>query len=75
MIQPNPLSLGTTATEQDSTVDITQKTGGMFVVPASTSLSDIVNVVNSAGLSPDELISILQAIHEAGAMDGELVIM
>ena len=75
VIQPNPLSLGTTATEQDSTVDITQKAGGMFVVPASTSLSDIVNVVNSAGLSPDELISILQAIHEAGAMDGELVIM
>ena len=75
VIQPNPFSLGTTATEQDSTVDITQKAGGMFIVPASTSLSDIVNVVNSAGLSPDELISILQAIHEAGAMDGELVIM
>ena len=75
VIQPNPFSLGATATEQDSTVDITQKAGGMFIVPASTSLSDIVNVVNSAGLSPDELISILQAIHEAGAMDGELVIM
>lgn len=75
VIQPNPFSLGVTATEQDSTLDITQKTGGMFIVPASTSLSDIVNVVNSAGLTPDELISILQAIHEAGAMDGELIVM
>ena len=75
VIQPNPFSLGATATEQDTTVDITQKTGGMFIVPGSTSLADIVNVVNSAGLTPDELISILQAIHEAGAMDGELVIM
>jgi len=75
VIQPNPFSLGATAIEQDTTVDITQKTGGMFIVPRSTSLADIVNVVNSAGLTPDELISILQAIHEAGAMDGELVIM
>ncbi|WP_257296170.1 flagellar basal body P-ring protein FlgI [Endozoicomonas sp. YOMI1] len=75
VIQPNPFSLGTTQIEEQSTVDIIQKTGGMFIVPATTSLSDIVNVVNSAGLTPNELISILQAIHEAGAMEGELVIM
>ena len=75
VIQPKPFSWGSTQTQDKSQISIQETPGGMFIMPAPTSLEDIVNVVNSAGLTPNELISILQAIHEAGAMDGELVIL
>ena len=75
VIQPNPFSYGGTQTQQNTQISIHETAGGMFMVPATTSLEDIVSVVNSAGLTPNELIAILQAIHEAGAMDGELVIL
>ena len=75
VIQPTPFSFGTTQTQNNSDVSIQEAAGGMFIVPKTTRLEDIVNVVNSAGLTPNDLISILQAIHEAGAIDGELVIL
>ena len=41
----------------------------------STDLNTIVGAVNSLGATPTDLMSILQALHEAGALSAELVVI
>ncbi|MEG2040633.1 MAG: flagellar basal body P-ring protein FlgI, partial [Hafnia sp.] len=49
--------------------------GQMVTVAAGTSLRSIVNTINSLGAAPDDTMAILQALHEAGALDAELVVI
>lgn len=74
--QPGPLSNGQTAVTPQSNISIDQKKGNnMFVWPAGTSLDVIVRAVNALGASPDDIMSILEALHEAGALDADLVVI
>lgn len=47
----------------------------MFVWPEGSSLNDIVRAVNSMGASPMDLMAILQALEEAGALEADLVVI
>jgi flagellar P-ring protein precursor FlgI len=47
----------------------------LLVVPKSMSLGDVVNGLNSIGVTPRDLISILQAIKASGALHAELEIL
>jgi len=47
----------------------------MVTLPESTSLKTLVNVLNNLGASPDDVMSILQALHEAGALDADLEVI
>ena len=49
--------------------------GSMLAMPATTTVRDLVRVMNSLGATPRDIIEILQAIDKAGALHGELVIM
>ncbi|WP_108945090.1 flagellar basal body P-ring protein FlgI [Shewanella halifaxensis] len=77
--QPNGAYLGQaqgeTVVTTDSTVDIDQESGHMFVWEEGVALDDIVRAVNSLGASPMDLMSILQALDEAGALEAELVVI
>ncbi|MBG6081862.1 flagellar basal body P-ring protein FlgI [Rubrivivax gelatinosus] len=75
--QPTPFSRGgETAVVPRSDVQVDQQGGGrMFRWPASTSLQTIVDVINATGATPDDVMAILQALDEAGAIDGELVVI
>ncbi|WP_220762493.1 MULTISPECIES: flagellar basal body P-ring protein FlgI [unclassified Shewanella] len=77
--QPNGAFLGQaqgeTVVTNDSTVDIEQGNGHMFVWEEGVALDDIVRAVNSLGASPMDLMSILQALDEAGALEAELVVI
>ncbi|MGV3345498.1 flagellar basal body P-ring protein FlgI [Enterobacteriaceae bacterium LUAb1] len=73
--QPGPLSNGQTAVTPESDLDVNRGNGQMVVVPAGTSLRSIVNTINSLGAAPDDTMAILQALHEAGALDAELVVI
>ncbi len=73
--QPNALSGGETAVTPQSDIAVDRGKGQMVVVPAGTSLQSIVNTVNSLGAAPDDTMAILQALHEAGALDAELVVI
>ena len=77
--QPNGAYLGQaqgeTVVTTDSTVDIDQESGHMFVWEEGVALEDIVRAVNSLGASPMDLMSILQALDEAGALEAELVVI
>ena len=47
----------------------------MIAMPATTTVRDLVRVMNSIGATPRDIIEILQAIDRAGALHGELVNM
>ncbi len=47
----------------------------MAVVPAGVSLAELVNSLNALGIGPRDMISILQAIKTAGALQAEIELM
>jgi flagellar P-ring protein precursor FlgI len=55
--------------------DDTGKQGNLVVLPEGATLMDLVIAVNAVGATPRDLISILQAIKEAGALHAELSIL
>lgn len=73
--QPGPFSQGQTAVVPRSQVSVEQGNGHMFNLPAGTSLQTIVDSINSIGASPDDIMAILQALDQAGAIEGELVVI
>lgn len=73
--QPAPFSQGTTTTTPQSQVTVDQGRGQMFKWPAGAKLQTIIDVINSLGASPDDIMAILQALDQAGAIEGELVVI
>ncbi|MCH7345259.1 flagellar basal body P-ring protein FlgI [Pelomonas sp. CA6] len=73
--QPQPFSQGRTQVVPQSQLTVDQGNGRMFRWPAGTSLQAIVDMVNSIGANPDDLMAILQALDQAGAIDGELQVI
>ena len=73
--QPGPFSNGQTAVTPQSKVQVDQGSGQMFKWPAGARLQTIIDVVNSLGASPDDIMAILQALDQAGAIEGELVVI
>lgn len=73
--QPNPLSQGQTVVTPQSDVSVTQDGGHMFQWPDGVSLQAIIDTVNSTGATPDDLMAILQALDQVGAIEGELTVI
>lgn len=73
--QPNAFSQGQTAVTPQSDVAVTQDKNGMFKWPEGASLESIINTVNSLGATPDDVMSILQALEQAGALNAELIVI
>ncbi len=73
--QPAPFSKGQTAIVQSSSVQISEGGGHMFKFGPGVSLDTIVRAVNQVGAAPSDLISILQALKQAGALHAELVVI
>ena len=47
----------------------------MFLMPMGASLQDIVKAINRIGASPGDLVAILEALKEAGALKAELIVI
>ncbi|CAN5322409.1 flagellar basal body P-ring protein FlgI [soil metagenome] len=73
--QPAPFSQGQTAVEQSSKINVTEEKKPMFEFKPGASLSDIVRAVNAIGAGPSDLVEILQALKQAGAMKAELEVL
>jgi flagellar P-ring protein precursor FlgI len=73
--QPGPLSNGTTVTTPRSQIQVDQKDGRMFVFNAGINLDEIVRAVNQVGAAPGDLVAILEALKEAGALRAELIVI
>lgn len=75
VVQPAPFSRGVTAIEPSSDIVIEEIRNPAFVMPAGAVLSDIVKAINRIGVSPGDLVAILQALKQAGALSAELIII
>jgi flagellar P-ring protein precursor FlgI len=73
--QPNPLSGGQTAVTQQANVEVKKDPGKVLMVKGGASLNDVVKALNSIGASPQDLLSILQALKAAGSLRAELEII
>jgi flagellar P-ring protein precursor FlgI len=75
VVQPKPFSLGETVQTANPQVKVEEKDADMVVLNGTTTVSDLAQALNSLGVSPRDIIAILQAIKEAGALQAQLVIM
>jgi flagellar P-ring protein FlgI len=74
--QPNALSQGgTTVTVPDSAIDVQQKASRMFLFEPGVSLDEIVRAVNQVGAAPGDLVAILEALQQAGALHAQLIVI
>lgn len=75
--QPAPFSrLGQTALVPQSTVSVEEETGRQFLtVRNGASLATLVAGLNALGVTPRDMISILQTIKAAGALQAEIEVM
>ncbi|MDT8438398.1 MAG: flagellar basal body P-ring protein FlgI [Wenzhouxiangellaceae bacterium] len=73
--QPEPFSEGETVVVPQSEVSIEQDPAKMFLFPAGVSLNDIVQAVNRVGAAPGDLVAIMEALSQAGALRAELIVI
>jgi flagellar P-ring protein FlgI len=74
--QPQPFSQnGQTVVTPQTGIQVAQDNKRMFVFKPGVELNDIVRAVNEVGAAPGDLVAILEALHEAGALRAELVVI
>jgi flagellar P-ring protein precursor FlgI len=73
--QPAPFSGGETVVVPESQIEIRESGGKMFLFEPGVTLADLVRAVNEVGAAPGDLIAILEALKQVGALRAELVII
>ncbi|EHU0374307.1 flagellar basal body P-ring protein FlgI [Vibrio cholerae] len=73
--QPNALGGGQTVVVPNTEIEVTEKQGKMFKLEPGVTLDDLVRAVNEVGAAPSDLMAILQALKQAGAIEGQLIII
>ena len=73
--QPNAFSNGETVVTPRTAFDVQQGESRMFVFRAGVNLDEIVRAVNQVGAAPGDLVAILEALKEAGALRAELIVI
>ncbi|NAX43436.1 MULTISPECIES: flagellar basal body P-ring protein FlgI [unclassified Vibrio] len=73
--QPNALAGGQTAVVPNSQIEVSEAQGKMFKFEPGLTLDDLVRAVNEVGAAPSDLMAILQALKQAGAIEGQLIII
>lgn len=73
--QPEPFSGGTTTAFANSAVSVNKGSGSLVTMPANSTLNDLVRALNAIGVAPIDLISIMQALREAGSLQAEIQVI
>jgi len=75
VVQPNALGDGETAVVPKTDITATQENNRMFKFGPGVSLDQIIKAVNEVGAAPGDLMAILEALKQAGALKAELVVI
>jgi flagellar P-ring protein precursor FlgI len=73
--QPNALSNGQTVVTERTDIQIKQDGGQIVNLPGGAKLAEVVRALNTLGATPQDLLSILQAMKASGALRAELEII
>lgn len=75
VVQPNAFGNGDTAVVGQSIVDVSLDDSRMFKFEPGVTLDELVRAVNQIGAAPGDLMAILEALRQAGALQGELIVI
>ncbi len=70
--QPNAFAQGQTVGVTNAQISVKSDKGELVNLPARAKLTDVVKALNAIGATPQDLLSILQALKAAGALRAEL---
>jgi flagellar P-ring protein precursor FlgI len=70
--QPAPFSKGTTVVQPGTKVHVEEQKSHLIAVPTCTTLDRVIRSLNALGVTPRDLIAILQAMKEAGALHADI---
>jgi flagellar P-ring protein precursor FlgI len=70
--QPSPFGQGETTVVPRTDITVQEEQGGLAVIRGGVALSELVEGLNALGVSPRDMISILQALKAAGAIQAEI---
>lgn len=74
--QPAPFSEGVTTVVPQTDIKVTEgRPQNLYLLRPGVSLGELVGALNALGVTPQDLIAILQAIKSAGALEAELEMM
>ena len=73
--QPNAFAEGETVTTNQSIIDVNQDDSRMFVFDPGITLDTLVRAINQVGAGPGDVMAILEALDQAGALRGNLIII
>ncbi len=73
--QPAPLSNGTTTVLPRTSLNVNEVNSDLALVKESVSLQQLVDGLNALGISPRDLIAILQAIKASGALQADIEVL
>ncbi len=72
--QPAPFSKGRTVSTAQTKVQAKEQKAHVLLFHAGATLGAVVRALNAVGATPTDLIAILQAMKQAGALTGQLVV-
>jgi flagellar P-ring protein precursor FlgI len=75
VVSPQPFTLGDPLIIPNGDLMVEEGGMDMVVLDESTTVSDLSSALNSLGVTSRDIITIFQAIKEAGALQGQLIIM
>ncbi len=73
--QPNAFSGGVTTAVPNAQIDVKAQSKRAFLFAPGSSLRDIVKAINAVGAGPGELVAILEALKQVGALNARLIII
>ena len=75
VVQPEPFSRGETEFEEDSEIDAFEEENRVALFEPGASLAQLVDALNMLGVSPSDLVAILEALKQAGSLKAEMVVI
>jgi flagellar P-ring protein precursor FlgI len=73
--QPGALSGGTTVGVQNTVVNAKQPKANVIHLPRAATLQDVAAALNAVGATPSDLIAIIEALKQAGAINGTVKVI
>ncbi len=73
--QPAPFSKGQTVVVPNTSATVYQEKGNVVTIGNATTVQEVAQALNVMGLVPRDIVAVMQALKEAGALQAELVIM
>jgi flagellar P-ring protein precursor FlgI len=72
---PEPFTTADPVVTEDVTTRTDEQNAQVMLIPDTVTVRDLADVLNQMGATPRDLISILEALQQLGALQMELVTM